>query len=716
MKQVLQHVGSRRLEVADVPVPGCRAGGILVQNVASLLSAGTERMLTEFSGKSLVGKARERPDLVKQVLEKVKRDGLMPTARTVMARLDEPIPLGYSCAGVVIEVGAGVDELAVGDRVACAGMGYASHADVIFVPRNLAVALPPTVSFEDASYVTVGAIAMQGIRIAEVQLGDAVAVIGAGLLGLLTVQMLVSAGCRVIAIDIDASKLDLARALGAEVVVPRSGDVEGVVAASTGGRGADAVLITAAADTNDPIELAGRIARDRAVVTMVGAVRMDVPRKEYYEKELQLRLSRSYGPGRYDPSYEEKGNDYPIGYVRWTERRNMAEFIRLVGNGSVTPSALTTHRFPIERGQDAYALIRGETGGAYTGVVLQYTAPAPTRADRAMEIAMRPPASGRVGLGVIGAGKFASAMLLPRLAKRSDIDMVMVTTSSGASAKTSGEKFKFRRCGTDSSAVLADDAIHAVVIATRHGSHARLAAQALRGGKTVFVEKPLALDETQLREVIDAQRESAGRLVVGFNRRFSPLATQLRDEFKAAGPLAINYRVNAGPIPASNWIFDPNDGGGRIVGEVCHFIDVLQFLTGDLPVEVHAISLGGDVAAGGDSAAITLRFGAGSVATISYFTTGDKSFSKERIEVYGGGAVGVLDDWRSLAVTRVGKARTRKLLSQDKGYDGEIDAFVAASRGAASPVSMESLIATTRATFAAVASLREGRPIQVTID
>jgi predicted dehydrogenase/threonine dehydrogenase-like Zn-dependent dehydrogenase len=713
MKQVVQHVRSRELEVAEVPAPGCRPGGILVQNAASLLSAGTERMVTEFAGKSLLGKARERPDLVKQVLDKVKRDGVLPTARTVLTRLDQPIPLGYSCAGRVLEVGAGVEEFAAGDVVACAGMGYASHADVVYVPRNLAVAVPASVSPEDAAYVTVGAIALHGVRVTDVRLGETVSVIGLGLLGQLAAQILKAAGARVVGIDLDPSKVALARDLGIDVALLRSDDVPGAVSSFTGGVGVDAVLITAAADSNDPTELAGVIARDRAVVTMVGAVRMDIPRKLYYEKELQFRLSRSYGPGRYDPAYEEKGNDYPIGYVRWTERRNMEEFIRLVAAGAVTPARLTTHRFSIDRAKEAYALIGGSTGESFAGVVITYPETRMPAVTRTIPLTARPARPGRVGTGFIGAGNFARAILLPAFAKHPDVDLVSVTAASGATAKTTGDKYGFRYCGTDSAALLAEPSIDAVVIATRHGSHAKYAADALRAGKAAFVEKPLALNETQLCAVLDAQRETNGIVAVGFNRRFSSLATMLRESTRDWGPLAINYRINAGPIPPTNWVHDAAEGGGRIIGEVCHFVDVLQFLTGEDPTEVFAAKLGGPAGATGDTVTITLRFSNGSLASIAYFATGDKSFSKERIEVYGGGGIAVLDDWRSLVISRDGKKQAKKLLAQDKGYEAEVAAFISAVRSRIPPIPISSLAATSRATYAAVQSLHDGRVISL---
>jgi predicted dehydrogenase/threonine dehydrogenase-like Zn-dependent dehydrogenase len=716
MKQVVQHVRTRRLEVAEVPEPGVRSGGILVRNAASLISAGTEKTITDFAGKSMLGKARDRPDLVRQVVDRVKKDGIGPTVQTVLSRLDQPIALCYSGAGVVEAAGRGAEEFSAGDRVACAGMTYASHADVVFVPRNLSVPVPDGVSLEDAAYVTVGAIALQGVRVADVRLGESVAVIGLGLLGQLAVQILRAAGCRVIGVDLDPAKVALARQLGAEAAVVRTDDVHGAVAAFTGGRGADAVVITAATSSSDPVELAGEIARDRAVVSMVGATGMDLPRKPFYDKELQLRLSRSYGPGRYDPQYEEKGADYPVGYVRWTERRNMEEFLRLVAAGQVTPAALTTHRFPVARAEAAYDVIQGKTGEPFAGVLLTY----PERTEppvRRVVLSRAAPAAGALGVGFVGAGNFARAVLLPRFQKLPEVALAGVSTATGMNARAVGERFGFGYATTDTPALLADPAVRAVVVATRHASHARLAAQALRAGKAVFVEKPLALDEAGLREVRAAQEETGGVLAVGFNRRFSPLARVVKDAFTPGVPLAIAYRVNAGFIPRESWIHDPEDGGGRIVGEVCHFIDLCQFLADDEPVEAFAHALGGAEGGMHDTVAITLRFSRGSVATISYYATGDRSFPKERVEVFAGGTLAVLDDFREVVVSRGGKRTRTRRMSQDKGFDEEVAAFVRAAReGGALPIPLRSLVATTRATFAVVTSLQTGAPAPVTAD
>ena len=704
MKQVIQNFRSGVLKVDDVPETICRSGGILVGNVASLVSAGTEKMTVDLAQKSLVGKAAERPDLVRQVIGKLRKDGLMATLRTVKAKLETPVALGYSCAGVVREVGRGADEFQVGDRVACAGMNYASHAETVFVPKNLAVKIPDDVSFDEAAFVTLGAIALQGVRTAEVKLGDAVAVIGLGLLGQLTVQILKAAGCRVIGIDLEASKVELAREFGCDAGVLRSDDVELAVRQFTDNFGVDAVIVTAAADTNDPIELAGVIARDRAVVSMVGAVRMDIPRKAYYEKELQLRLSRSYGPGRYDAEYEERGKDYPIGYVRWTERRNMQEFLRLVAMKAVKLERLITHRIPIEQAEQAYDIITGKTQQNYLGILLTYNE-AGNRSENVIALRSTRKAA-EVRLGMIGAGNFAKSVLLPRLAKLGGISLVGLATATGRTAKAVGEQFGFEFCSTDYHELLQHKDINTVLIATRHDTHAAMAAEAIRAGKVVFVEKPLATTEEGLAELAAAVEQDKGQVLVGFNRRFSLLAVEMRQFFQDAGSLAITYRINAGEIPKESWI-QQDEGGGRIIGEVCHFVDLLQFLIAAEPAEVFAYRS----AAGTDTLSIVVKFSNGSVGNINYFANGDRALPKERVEVFGGGRAAVLDDFRQLELWRDGKRKTSKRLSQDKGFDQELSAFVAAVReGSEMPIAWRSLVLTTLATLRIEDSLRSGKP------
>lgn len=710
MKQVIQNFRSGVLKVDEVPETICRSGGVLVGNVSSLISAGTEKMAIDLAQKSLVGKAKERPDLVRQVIGKLRRDGLLATLQTVKAKLETPLALGYSCAGVVREVGRGAEEFRAGDRVACAGMNYASHAETVFVPKNLAVKIPDGVSFDEAAFVTLGAIALQGVRTAEAKLGDAVAVVGLGLLGQLTVQILKAAGCRVIGIDLEPGKVELARLHGADAAVLRGGDVETAVKQFTGNFGVDAVIVAAAADTNDPIELAGVIARDRAIVAMVGAVRMDVPRKVYYEKELQLRLSRSYGPGRYDANYEERGVDYPVGYVRWTERRNMQEFLRLLATKAVRLDQLITHRFPIGQAEQAYDIVTGKTRENYLGILLTY-AEAQAQSAKVVELRAARKAA-EVCMGVIGAGNFAKSVLLPRLAKMNGVSLIGLATATGRTAKAVGEQFGFAVCSTDYRELLAREDINTVLIATRHNAHAAMTAEALRAGKTVFVEKPLAIDEDGLNEVVAAVRQSQGRLMVGFNRRFSSLAAELKQFLAGAGPLAITYRVNAGEIPKESWI-QQDEGGGRIVGEVCHFVDTLQFLTGADVEEVFAYQ----ASSGADTLSIVLKFSDGSIGNINYFATGDRSFPKERIEVYGGGRVAVLEDFRQLEMWREGKRKTVKRLAQDKGFDQELAAFTEAVRGGGEmPIAWRSLAMTTLATLRIEDALRSGKPEMVSRD
>lgn len=708
MKQVLQSFRSGVLKVDEVPDTIVRPGGVLVRTAASLISPGTERMTVELAQKSLLGKARERPDLVRQVITKVKRDGVLSTLRAVEARLDAPLAMGYSAAGEVVEVGRGAEEFRIGDRVACAGMNYASHAELIFVPTNLTVRVPEGVSYEEASFVTLGAIALQGIRVSEARLGETVAVIGLGLLGQLTVQMLKAAGCRVIGIDLDPHKVELARSNGADLATVRSDDVEGQVSRITDGYGADSVIITAASDSNDPVELAGVIARDRAIVSVIGAVKMDVPRKVFYEKELQLRLSRSYGPGRYDAQYEEQGIDYPISYVRWTERRNMEEFLRLIANGNVKVSELITHKFAIADAENAYEMITRDSEKSL-GVVLTYPEAArrPTSSIQMPAVSSaKSAARDNVRLGVIGAGNFARAMLLPRLKKLSGFELVSVATATGRSAKAAAEQFGFRECSTDYRSLISNDQVEAVLIATRHDMHAEITAEALRAKKTVLVEKPLAISHEGLELVMNALQQSDGRLMVGFNRRFSPIAAKVRNEFRGSGPLSMVYRVNAGTLPRESWIAGA-EGGGRIVGEICHFVDIFQFFTGADPVEVFARSSDRD----SDNLSIVITFSDSSVGNIHYISTGDSGLAKERVEVHAAGRSAVIDDFRTLELWREGKRIRHGRLSQDKGFDGELNAFLAVAQNKAPmPISADSLALTTLTTFAIQRSLETGRP------
>lgn len=703
LKQVLQSYRSGEIRVTDVPAPSApEPGGVLVRTSASLVSAGTERMAMDLGRKSLVGKARARPDLVAKVFEKLSRDGVVSTAKAVFAKLDVPNPLGYSCAGEVLD--ADDAPFSPGQRVACAGAKAASHAEVNAVPRNLCARIPDGVSDEEAAFVTLGAIALQGVRTAQVQLGERVAVIGLGLIGQLAMQLLRAQGCRVLGVDLDPEKLELAKALGCDAVATPDQAVDAIGALS-GARGADAIVICAATDSNDPVQLAGELARDRARVVAVGAVGMNIPRRPYYDKELVFLQSRAYGPGRYDPVYEERGVDYPVGYVRWTEQRNMEAFLEAIAARSVDVRKLITHRFPIERAEEAYRLISGETGESFLGVVLTYEGK--TAGERTVEIQPVAPTRERAGLAFVGAGAFATGVLVPAFAKVADSRLVSVSSARGMSAWHLADKFGFSRATTDFDAQLEDSSVDAVVISTRHNLHAEQTIAALEAGKHVFVEKPLALDEASLERVVEAQERSGRILMVGFNRRFAPLSVALREAFqKRRGPLMIQYRVNAGVVPLDSWIQDPAVGGGRIIGEACHMVDLCSFLAGALPTRIHAERAGANV----DDVVLLLRYADGTVATITYAASGDPSWPKERIEVLGDGAVAVLDDFRSLDLSR-GRRRQHSIL-QDKGHAAEAEAFVSAvRRGGPSPIPMESLVATTRATFAALESLATGMPI-----
>ena len=700
MKQVLQSYRTGELSVAEVPAPGLEPGCVLVLTAASLVSVGTDRGTMELAQKSILGKARERPDLVRKVLDRVARDGLMATGQAVLGKLDQPIPLGYSCAGRVIAVGDGVTDLAAGDRVACAGAKVANHAELNLVPRNLCAKIPAGVSDEAAAFVTLGAVALQGLRQAAPTLGETFAVIGLGLIGQLAVQLLKANGCAILGIDLDERKVKLARELGADLAVLRTESVQDAAFALTRGRGVDGVLICAATQSSDPIQLAGELCRDRGRVVAVGAVGMEVPRRPYYDKELTLLQSRSYGPGRYDPSYEERGNDYPAGYVRWTEGRNLEAFLGLCARGAIQTAPLVTHRFPIERAAEAYETVSREDP---LGVVLTYSAQgAPSRT---VQVGSAGKPSGRVRVGVLGAGSFAGA-LLPHLAA-TEAQLVTIASARGVSARHLAQRFRIERATTEAGAVLRDPGVDAVCIVTRHALHAAQAEEALRAGKHVFVEKPPALDEGELLRLLAAARESGRILMPGYNRRFAPHTLLLKRHFAARrAPLVLQLRVNAGTLPPEHWLRDPREGG-RILGEACHFVDLCAFLCDAPPVSVYA-------AGSGDDVVITLAHADGSVATVAYVGSGDTTAGKERLEVLGDGAFAALEDFRTLELHRGGRKTRTRALGQDKGHKAELAAFVAAVQaGGPSPIALSSLAATSRATFAAVESLRTGEKVAV---
>lgn len=656
------------------------------------------------------------------MLDKARTDGVVTAARAALARLDEWLPLGYACAGEALEVGDGVGHVQVGDLVACAGAGYAAHAEVVFVPKNLAARVPEGVSPEEAAFATLGAIAMQGLRQAGVAMGERVAVIGLGLIGQLTCQLAAAAGAFAYGIDMDTRRVDLARRLGAADAVARDDpQLERWAEQHTGGIGFDSVIVAAATPSSDPLELAGELARDRATVVAVGAVGMEVPRRTFYRKEITLKLSRSYGPGRYDPTYEEKGVDYPVGYVRWTERRNIEAFLALIAAGRVNVRGLITHQFGIDEARQAYGLIARPSDALRLGMLLHYGLPNGDDGDRGASVEGAPEGapssppprpspvvprrSGEVRVGVIGAGRFARSVLLPALRRTRQCVLRGIASAGGLHAKQAHDQFGFAYCTSDVAEVLGDSDTDAVIIATPHDLHGRLVCEALGHGKHVFVEKPLCTGEGELREIDEALRAHPDQvLAVGCNRRFSPFTAWVRDRLADAGPLVFCYRVNAGPPPQGHWPTDAAVGGGRIVGEVCHFVDWMTSVCRSLPEAVSAHPLPG----GTDSTVVTVEFRNGSVGTITYAACGAPGFRKEHVEVFGGGMVAQLDNFRLARLWGRGRREKLRRFSQQKGHREELRAFVDAIRKGEPPVPHEELFAVARTTFAIAKSLRAG--------
>ncbi len=711
MKQVIQNFRSGVLKIDDVPPPMLRDGGLLVMNHVSLISPGTEKSTVQVAQKSLLGKAMERPEMVKKVLTAIQKDGLKDTLQRVFERLDTPAALGYSCAGTVAAVGADASQFSVGDRVACAGQNYASHAEVVYVPKNLCVKLPTTVDFEDAACVTLGAIALQGVRQAEPRLGDRIAVIGLGLLGQLTVQMLKAAGCRVLGSDLDGTKLDLARQLGADLTVRPSGLMDAATGFSEG-HGVDAVIITASTKDNSPVEIAGAIARKKGRVVVVGAVGMNLPREPYYKKELDFKLSMSYGPGRYDSAYEEKGQDYPYSYVRWTENRNMAAFLDLVGDGKVQLKPLITHRFEISKADDAYRMMtEGQT--PYMGMLITYPLDQQQALQPSITVVSDKP-TGPLTLGLIGVGNHVKDMLLPQLQNQAAVSIRAVCTASGINAKALGEKLHAGYCTSDSQDVLRDPAINTVLIGTRHDTHGRLVVKALEADKHVFVEKPLCLTEEELDAIHAVYRDKAAkglRLMVGFNRRFSPHAEKAREFFAhRENPLVMWYRINAGKIPAEHWIQDPSVGGGRLIGEACHFVDYMQSVCGARPNSVFARRIGRQSSGiTDDQCIITLTFEDGSIGSIIYTAGGNSGLAKERFEAHADGKSLTMDDFEETHLYSGSHREVFKTSKRDKGFKTEIAHFVqTVEQGIPCVMSFGEIAAVTRACLLAVRSLQSG--------
>lgn len=716
MKQVLQYNRAKAPTVTEIPEPQLKGKGILVENRSSLISVGTERQMIELSQMSIVGKARQRPDLVKQVINKVKTEGIAATYNKVMGRLKSPLPLGYSSAGIVSEVHSAIDRFTPGERVACAGFAYACHAESIYVPANLSVKIPDNVTFEQASFVTLGAIAMQGVRVAETNLGENVAVIGLGLLGQITCMLLAASGCNVIGIDIDSSKLELAKKSGATLAISSDRSTCQTVLNATSGKGVDAVIITAATESAGPVELAGELCREKGRVVVVGAVKMEVPRKTYYEKELELRLSRSYGPGRYDFGYEEAGQDYPFGYVRWTENRNMQSFLELISIGKINIDNLITHRFTVAQADKAYELISSKPNQLVLGVVLNYPE---TKTNQRHEYSAPDNSTSKrtdnkIGIGFVGAGGFATGVLLPHIKNINTFERVAIMSGSGVSAATNAETFGFNRTASDFEQLLTNN-IDTVFIANRHNQHAEMVTRAIVSGKAVFVEKPLCLNEDELETITKAYKDNPVPLMVGFNRRFAPLVQKMKKTLdERTHPLSMHYRINAGFIPTNTWIQDKESGGGRIIGEVCHFVDLLCYLTGAAPTKITAESLTmpDDRYRSDDNLQIILRFEDGSVGTINYVASGNKLMSKEYLEVFGGGIAMTLDDFKTLSIANVKGLTMDKKKSQDKGHKAMLEKWAESlSNSTDSPIDFKQIVVTTQTTFDIITSLQKGEAI-----
>ncbi|MFE0250826.1 bi-domain-containing oxidoreductase [Streptomyces sp. NPDC059010] len=722
MKQVVQNYKSGELAVLDVPVPGCKPGGVLVRSAFSLISTGTELMKVSEAGMSMLGKARSRPDQVAKVMQSVATNGVPATYRKVMGKLDSYTPLGYSLCGVVEQVGAGVDDVKVGDLVACAGNEHALHAELNWVPKNLYAPVPDGLAPSHAAFGTVGSIAMQGVRQGEPQLGEVALVIGLGLIGQLVVQLLTASGVRVVGADPDPARCELAERLGAVACGdPASAAVETAVAELTGGHGVDQVYLAAGGGSNQPVELAARLCRDRGRVVDIGKCRLDLPWNAYYEKELDVRFSRSYGPGRYDPEYELEGRDYPIGYVRWTERRNLACFLDLVARDKVDVEPLVSHIADFDDAVETYQRLKdgdlkavavlfrypGQTAGK-----TEAEAVAPAVTVPAVNVQRSPAraAGTPVRLAFIGAGNYATSMLLPHLSARDGVELSTVVTTTALSAANAQRKFGFAQATTDLDAVLGDKSIDAVFVVTRHSSHADLTRKALLAGKAVFVEKPLALTEDDLSGVLAAVEESGNdRLQVGFNRRFAPLLQEAKKRFGArTGPASLRYLVNAGRLDHGSWYLQQGTEGSRFAGEGGHFIDTASWLLDADPVSVYAVAPSGN-----EDLQVVLRYPDGSTAAISYVTTGAAGFPKETLDLVADGKVLQLDDFvRASVYDRKRWVSSRLPKARDKGQNAELAAFVKAVRtGGPMPVPLESLVATTAATLAVQAGLAGGAPV-----
>ncbi|MDD5092454.1 MAG: bi-domain-containing oxidoreductase [Candidatus Wallbacteria bacterium] len=716
MNQLIQSYKTGELGIFDVPSPVCDKNGVLIRTAASLVSAGTEKMIVDIAKKSLLGKAQARPDLVKQVIQKRKQEGVRNKLEKVFNKLDTPITLGYSCAGRVVEIGEAMTGVSVGDRVACGGAGFASHAEVNYIPKNLFVKIPDSVDDIDASFVTVGSIALQGVRQADPKIGENIVVIGLGLLGQLTVQLLKANGCRVLGTDLDPDKLKLALSLGADMVCD-TGELIGACQQFTTGYGADAVIITASTSSNQPVVDAGEVCRMKGRVIMVGVTGMEIPRSIYYKKELEFKLSMAYGPGRYDPDYEEKGIDYPYPFVRWTEQRNFQAFLNLVAGCRVTPKKLITHTFDFSDALKAYDLLEGKVKEKYLAIVLKYQQSASVTKRETIRISDKTISADKISVGLIGAGNFTKSVILPQLVKNRDFALCGLCTATGISAHSTGKKYGFKHITTDAAAIFNNPEINTVFITTRHNTHAAFVLEALKHQKHVFVEKPLCLTEEELFEIKKCYAEMPKKVVlqVGFNRRHAPLILKMK-EISNNQKMSMVYRINAGVIPRNTWIQDPAVGGGRIVGEVCHFIDTCLFLVGSQTASVFASCVRQEDKSmpDEDNVNIVLNFVNGCTASINYFAYGNRQMPKEYIEVFCSDKAMQLCDFRELAIFSGSKTLKYKNSGQDKGFANEFTTLANAVKGTGNVgTSVNEAFLVTETALAVLQSLNTGLPVKI---
>ena len=705
MKQLTQNLKTGKMELTEVPIPALGKGMVLVRNCFSSISAGTEGGKVSTARKGYIGKAKEKPQQVMQVLDTLSKEGIKSTYKKVMNKLDALSPLGYSTSGIVIGVGESVTNIKIGDKVACAGADIANHAEVVSVPENLVARVPDNVKLEEASFTTIASIAMQGVRQADLRLGETCAVIGLGLLGQLTIQMLKAAGIKVAGIDINPDMVELSKKSGADLSFVRgNGEEEQAILNMSNGYGVDAVIITAATSSLDPVEFAGKLCRTKGKVIIVGAVPTGFSREIYYKKELELRMSTSYGPGRYNPNYEKKGMDYPIGYVRWTENRNMQAFLQLVSEKKIDLSFLTTHIFNFDNATDAYQMIMDKSE-PFVGILLKYNPEKKIINNVILKENNKKQISSSPKISFIGAGSFAQNSLLPNI---KNAEMISVATSQGHTAKNVAQKWNFKTATCDAEQVINDES-NTVFIATQHNMHAEYVMKALNAGKNVFVEKPLCMTEDELNKIVDiynkqSKSDKHPRLMVGFNRRFSPHIQKIKKLFADSQPKAINYRINAGAIPSENWIQDKEIGGGRIIGEVCHFVDLTMYIAGSLPKSLTAYALN-DSQGLLDTLNVSLNFKDGSIANVSYFANGSKKLKKEYLEVFSCGLTAIVDDFKKLHL--YSKSHTSsKLLNQDKGHKKEVGLFVESiQKGTKTPIPFNEVYWSTKMAFDIIKSI-----------